>query len=215
MSSIDIDIDDSWDAPAAEEPDLRSTWDQEPTSGPNAVATVAFRIDGEHPAVVRHESTNAAFTEATGLAKRIDEDCVLLGTPGASVHAVSMMYRLPASIDLRPLLGRRLRLSLVDEPGPTFGQTLTIGTLDGRVWLVARYGGTDGVTHDLAGARVRVRLSPKEYGPLVVTALDLEHVLGPGSDAPMSIGNRRFVVEHLARDRGCVAYLIADQSLWH
>jgi hypothetical protein len=176
---------------------------------------VAFRIDGEHPSVVRQEGLNALFTEATGLAKRIEEDCLRLGTPGAPVHAVSMMYRLPASIDLRPLVGRRLRLSLVDEPGPTFGQTLTIGTVDGRVWLVARYGGTDGVTHDIAGARVRVRLSAMEDGPLVVTALDLEHVLGPGSDAPMSIGNRRFVIEHLARDRGCVAYVIADHSLWH
>ena len=68
----------------------------------------------------------------------------------------------------------------------------------------------------LAGAEVRVSLSPKDGGPLVVAPPDLQHIVAPGGDARMTVGRQRFVVEHVCRDgAGRTAYFIADELLWH
>ncbi len=194
---VDVAVDDGWD---------------------DESAPVSFFIEGDRPAVVRLQKSCALVTQAQGVVKRIEEDRLLLGTPGIAAHEVALSYRLPASVDLRALVGRRVRLTLVDEPsrGGGSGQTLTIATLDGRVWLVARYGGAREVTHTLAGAPVRVTLSPKVGGPLVIAPPDLQHIVAPGGDARMKIGQARFVVEVVSRDEaGKVAYFIADALLWH
>jgi hypothetical protein len=68
----------------------------------------------------------------------------------------------------------------------------------------------------LAGAEVRVNLSPKDGGPLVVATPDLQHIVAPGGEAHMTVGKQRFVVELLSRDdAGRAAYVIADALLWH
>jgi hypothetical protein len=193
---VDVEFDDAWEEPAP----------------------VGFVIAGEEPAVVRLRRGRSIVTEAHGVVKRIDEDRLLLGTPGIASHEVFLSYRLPASVDLRGLVGRRVRLTLVDEPalggGPS--QTLTVSTLDGRVWLIARHGGARDVTHTLDGSVVRVSLSQKDGGPLVVAPPHLQHIVAPGGDARMTVGKHHFVVELVSRDdAGHAAYFIADELLWH
>jgi hypothetical protein len=193
-----VDVDDAWDEPAP----------------------LGFCIDGAHPAVVRLWRDRSNVTEAQGVVKRIEEDRLLLGTPGTCSYEVALSYRLPASVDLRALVGRRVRLTLVDELARGAArvpeQTLTISTQDGRVWLIARQGSARDLTHTLEGGEVRVMLSQKEGGPLVVAPPDLKHIVAPGGEAHLRVGKHRFVVELVSRDdRGRAAYFIADELLWH
>jgi hypothetical protein len=179
---------------------------------------LSFFLVGGPPSVVRIQQGLGVLTQAQGVVKRIEEDRVLLGTPGSRSHEISLGYRLPASLDLRPLVGRRVRVMLEEEPpsGGRTGQTLTIRTADDRVWLVARCGATQDVVHSLGGAAVRATLSSDEDGPLVVALKDDLHLVAPGGDMRMSVGVSRYVVELVSRDdSGCAAYFIADDLLWH
>jgi hypothetical protein len=95
-------------------------------------------------------------------------------------------------------------------------QTLTISTQDGRVWLIARHGSARDLTHALGGGEVRVMLSQRDGGPLVVAPPDLQHIVAPGGEAHLRVGKQRFVVELVSRDAsGRAAYFIADELLWH
>jgi hypothetical protein len=179
---------------------------------------LSFYIVGGPPSVVRLQQPRRVITHAHGVVKRIEEDRVLLGTPGSACHEITLGYRLPASVDLRPLIGRRVRVMLQEEPpaGGRSGQTLTIRTAEDRVWLVARCGPIEGVEHCLAGVDVEVSLSMAGDGPLVVATPDLPYLVAPGREARMRIGASRYVVELVSRDdAGQAAYFIADDLLWH
>jgi hypothetical protein len=193
---VDLFVDEGWD-------------DESPVP--------SFMVVGNPPSVLRMQRASGAVTQAHGVVKRIEEDCLILGTPGISSNEVSVGYRLPASVDLRPLIGRRVWLKLEEDPrsGGSSGQTLTIRAADDHVWLIARCGRAHDEEHSLGGAVVRMSLAPKEGGPLVVAAPDLRHIVPPGSETRMKVGASRYVVEHLSHDEGCASYFIADDQLWH
>ncbi|HEY8038662.1 MAG TPA: hypothetical protein VIF15_02670 [Polyangiaceae bacterium] len=179
---------------------------------------VRFHLEGDPHAVRRYRRGWVCITRGKGVAKRIEEDRLHLGTPGVQQSDAAMDYSLPASIDLRPLVGRRVILGLSEEPLPHGGrgQTLTVQTRDGRVWLVARYGGGGAVAYHMGGLEVRAALSPRHDGPLVVGTPDLQWLVPPGGTAHMKLGISRLVVEHVSRDgAGCGSYLVADRLLWH
>jgi hypothetical protein len=202
---VAIALDEAW---------LDETWDSLDAGEP----ALRFDIDGDRLAVHRTQRTRGTLTEATGIVKRIQEDRLLLGTPGLSSEVAVVGYTLPASVDLRALIGRRVRISLVEEPGPggRRGQTLTVRTADDRVWLVARSGPARDVAYTLAGAVVRVSFSPSEGGPLVVSPPQARHIVGAGAEVRLRLGSNSYVVELVSRDpAGCGAYFIADDLLWH
>jgi hypothetical protein len=121
-------------------------------------------------------------------------------------------------VDLRGLVGRRVRLTLEEETraGGRVSQTLTVRTFDDRVWLLARQGIDGDTSHDLGGTPVRVALAPSACGPLVVSARDLEHIVPAGGEAHIRAGSSRYVVEHVSRDdSGAASYFLADDLLWH
>lgn len=213
----DIESDGGDSGPVAialEESWLDETWDSLDAGDPS----LSFDIEGDRLAVHTAHRTRGTVTEAQGIVKRIEEDRILLGTPGLSTDVAVVRYRLPASLDLRALVGRRVRISLVEAPGPGLrrAQTLTIRTGDDRVWLVARSGPVNDVAHTLAGCVVRVSFSPADGGPLVVSPPDVRHIVGAGSEVRLRLGAARFVVELVSRDlAGCGAYFIADDLLWH
>jgi hypothetical protein len=197
---------------------LEDGWDDENGWDDGSPDISFFMVGGAH-SVVRIPLGRGVVTQGQGVVKHLEEDRLLLGTPGISFHEVSLTYRLPASLDLRPLIGRRVVLTLEEEEAPSggrVGQTLTVRTLDGRVWLVARCGVVREVDHALAGGVVRVSLSPKDGGPLVVATPDMQHIVAPGGEGRMRIGASRYVVELVSRDEsGGAAYFIADDLLWH
>jgi hypothetical protein len=185
----------------------------------NEPGPLSFFIAGAEPSVVRMQRARRLATQAQGLVKRIDEERVILGTPGSSTNEITVGYRLPASLDLRPLVGRRVCVALEEEEPPSGGrswQTLTMRAPDDRVWLVARYGEVHEVTHSFGAAVVRVTLSPNDGGPLVVAPPEVQHIVAPGGEARMRVGASRYVVELVSRNEsGCAAYFIADDRLWH
>jgi hypothetical protein len=179
---------------------------------------LSFLIAGSAPSVTRMRGPRGTVTRACGVVKRIEEDRLLLGTPGMASHEIALGYRVPASLDLRPLIGRRVLLILEEEPssGGRVRQTLTVRTSDDRVWLIARSGNVAEASHALGGADIRLSLSPTPGGPLVVAAPELQHIVTPGGEARMRLGASRYVVELVSRDEsGCAAYFIADDRLWH
>jgi hypothetical protein len=179
---------------------------------------LSFFLIGGPPSVVRMHYWAGVVTQAHGVVKRVDEDLVVLGTPGSPFHEISLGYRLPASLDLRPLIGRRVRLTLEEAPpsGGVSAQTLTIRTADDHVWLVARFGGVRGVEHCIAGVEVHMSLSMRDDGPLVITPPDLRHSVARGEEAMILIGSCRYIAELVWRDdSGSAAYFIADDRLWH
>jgi len=190
---------------------LDDGWDDE--------GALRFFVGGAAPDVIRMRHVGGGLvTQTQGIVKRIEEDRLLLGTPGRNSHEVTLGYRVPASLDLRPLIGRRVQVRLEDAPSPDGrpAQALTLRTLDGRVWLVARSGVTQSVAHALGGAEVRLSLAPSGGGPLVVAAPDLQHIVVPGGEARLRIGGARYVAELVARDAwGWADYFIADERLWH
>jgi hypothetical protein len=194
---------------------LEDGWLEEGWDDPSPA--MSFFIAGSAPSVVRLEQGSRSLTHAEGVVKRIDEDRLLLGTPGSSSPEVSLGYRVPASLDLRVLIGRRVRLTLEEESsGRRTEQTLTVRTFDGRAWLVARCGGMKDAGHALGAADVRVSLSSNDGGPLVVAAPDLQHIVAVGGEARVRVGTSRYVVEVVSRDdSGGAAYFIADDRLWH
>jgi hypothetical protein len=180
---------------------------------------LSFFVAGPPPSVLRARRGRSVVTRARGRVKRIQEDLVILGTPGSPANEVTVGYHLPASIDLRPLVGRRVHLTLDEEEeasGDRCEQTLTVRTHDERVWLIARWGEIEYASHALGNVVLRLTLSPDEGGPLVVATPELHHAVAPGGEARMRIGLARYVVELLSRDAsGHAAYLIADAGLWH
>lgn len=177
-----------------------------------------FFVTGGPPVVLRMQCGRQLVTQAQGIVKRILEDRLILGVPGMTTNEIALGYKLPASVDLRPLIGRRVRVMLEEEaaPGGRAGQTLTVRTLDDHVWLVARIGAAHDVAHALGEGTVRVTLSPKHDGPLVVAAPGLQHIVSPSGEATMRIGASRYVVELVSRDGAAYgAYFIADARLWH
>jgi hypothetical protein len=177
----------------------------------------SFSIVGRAPSVARLKQGPRVVTLAHGIVKRFKDDALILGTPGSPANEITLAYRLPASLDLRPLVGRRVRLTLEEQPksGGSDEQTLTIRTADDRVWLIARCGAEEDATHAVGGFAVQVSLSPRDDGPLVVAAPELRHIVGTGGDARMGIGGSRYVVELESRDESGATYFIADDRLWH
>ena len=193
------------------DPFLEEGWEEAETG------ELSFFLAGDLLAVQRTPQGHRLVSQANGIVKRVFEDRLLLGTPGSSSNEVVLGYRLPASVDLRPLIGRRIDVTLIDEPaGDGSAQTLTVRTRDGRVWLVARCGHLREASHAIGGAVVRATLSPKSGGPLVLAPPELQHIVAPGGEARFRIGESRYVVELVSRDAsGCAAYFIADDRLWH
>jgi hypothetical protein len=194
---------------------LEDGWDD----GWDDDGALRFFVHGAAPDVLRMRHLGGGLvTQAQGTVKRIEEDRLLLGTPGRASPEIALGYRVPASLDLRPLIGRRVQVRLEDASSPDgrATQVLTLRTLDGRVWLVARSGVTDDVVHALGSAEVRLSLAPSGGGPLVVAAPDLEHIVAPGGEARLRIGGLRYVAELVWRDAsGWAEYFIADDRLWH
>ena len=131
--------------------------------------------------------------------------------------AVSLQFDLPERIDLRPLVGSRLRVTLCNEPllfGP-MGQLLTIADDQGRVKLVAHFGTADGEAHSLGTMNVRVALSQRSRGPIVFGTSQLQCAVHVGEHVAVRDANGEFIMHFVARTAaGYAAYVIVDRSLW-
>ena len=160
-------------------------------------------------AIEPHRDDRAHVSCVEGIVKHVDEERLHLGTPGFRREHAFLEYHLPASLDLRPLVGRRVRVEVAQR------RTLSICGDNGRLWLVAHHG-RDAFWQSVGGVDLCVTVSKVAEGMLVVGPSGRQQVVEPGGSARISWGSRAWVVELVSYgEAGEAAYFIADACLWH
>lgn len=161
-------------------------------------------------AIEPRQGASAAFVSSVeGIVKHVDEERLHIGTPGFRAARAFLEYHLPASLDLRALVGRKVRVDIVQR------KTLTIWGDTGRLWLVA-HRGSNAFWQSVGGFDLCVTISQDAKEMLVVGPSGQEYVVACGESARITWGSRAWVVEFVAYDGpGEGAYFIADASLWH
>lgn len=198
VAARDIDwIDEQW--VAAEE--------EQEVVEPSALG-FALEQDGWHASFV-------PFVE--GVVRHIDEEHVDIGTPGFREAFASLAYHLPASLDLRPLLGRRVQIEHERRrrPDGELEDTLTIRGRDDRLWLVAHVGRSP-FWRNVEGVDVSLSVSSHAPELRVAGTPGRDQLLQSGEHARMPCGRRELVAELVeCSETGQAAYFLADASLWH
>jgi len=129
---------------------------------------------------------------------------------------VTLAYVVPPRVDLRPLRGAYVKLTLTDEPasaGPR-AQVLTIADAAGRPLLLARFGRA-GQVHAIGKSRVRTAVSQRPGGPMAFGTDKLQYVVHVGDHVRVREPVGEFVLHFVARTAyDYVAYVIVDETLW-
>ncbi len=152
-----------------------------------------------------------------GIVRHVDEQRVDIGTPGFREAVAWLAYHLPASLDLRPLLGRRLQIQHDRRcrPDGEIDETLTIRGRDGRLWLVAHIGQSP-LWHSVEGVDVSLSVSKDVQQLRVGGTPGRDHLLESGEYARVPCGRQELVAEFVEwSETGQAAYFLADASLWH
>jgi hypothetical protein len=161
-----------------------------------------------------------------GVIRRVDGGCLWLAPQAASRPSteVGVRHDLPTSVLLGALIGRSVRISIVCDTGPRGasgeehrGRTLTICSDEGRVWLIARSGAVRGLTHALPGGRIlRVALSQRPAGPLVIGTSELQWLVSAGQPATLRMpdGDAFHVRLIERRPDDTASYVLGDPCLF-
>ena len=187
--------------------------DSQPWKCVEAAAAILFALEGESSVRSRRRPRRLSIHTAEGRASSLETGRIFL-TEG---DAASLRFDLPEQIDLAPLLGQRVHVTLRDEPLPLgpMGQLLTIADDTGRVRMLAHFGTADGELHALGTMSVRVALSQRPHGPIVFGTEQLQCAVHVGEQVEISDASGQYVMHLVARTAaGYAAYVIVDRSLW-
>jgi hypothetical protein len=177
-------------------------------------ASMPFQLDGDLVPTSRTTSRRTWISSAEGGVVRVGESHAWI----AGEHAVALRHTLPDPIDLRALIGRRVRVTLVCSTAPdgSVTQTLTISGDDGRLYLVAHAGHVKGNMHTLGSLSVYVALSQRPGGPMVFGTSRLQSLVRVGDTVKVQDGNDSYVLHFQSRPtNGSASYVIANKELWH
>jgi hypothetical protein len=170
---------------------------------------LGFALEQEgHPSFV-------PFVE--GIVRHVDEERLDIGTPGFRAAFASLAYHLPASLDLRPLLGQRVWIEHERRrrPDGEIEETLIVRGRDGRLWLVAHVGQSS-VWQNVEGVDVSLSVSKDAQELRVAGSPGRDQLLQSGEYARVPCGRRDLVAEFVeCSETGEAAYFLADASLWH
>jgi hypothetical protein len=180
--------------------------------------SLAFELDGDAIPTSRTGARRTWISSAEGVVARFD------GGSGEATNrvwiagecALSLRHSLPRSIDLGPLLGRRVRVTLVHvvAEGGAVTQTLTVTGEDRRVYLVAHVGAVNGIMHTLGALSVYVALSQRPGGPMVFGTARLQSLVRVGDDVRVKDGDQEYVLHFHSRGAAGASYVIASKDLW-
>ena len=187
--------------------------DSQPWKCVEAVPAILFALEGESSVRARRRSRRLSIHTAEGRVSSLEKGRIFL-TEG---DAASLRFDLPERVDLAPLLGHRVHVTLRDEPLPLgpMGQLLTVADDLGRVKMIAHFGTADGEVHTLGSMSVRVALSQRHNGPIVFGTTQLQCAVHVGEQVEISDANGRYVMHLVARTAaGYAAYVIVDRALW-
>jgi hypothetical protein len=175
-----------------------------------AAPAILFSIEGLSAVRGREPGRRSWITLAEGRVEDVSDHHLALDDD------VTLAFVLPPEIDLTPLRGQDVKLSLSDEPdgGAPRAQMLSIADDAGALRLFARFGPA-GKVHSIGRSRVRTALSQRRDGPMAIGTEQLQYVLHVGEHVRMREPSGEFVVHFLARTPyDYVAYVIAEKALW-
>lgn len=185
-----------------------------PISRVERLVPLYFSLSGDTSVVPEGAVVGSRIRSAEGIAALASAACLRLDMPG---RRIELAHNLPATLDLTPLLGHLLRVTLVEET-TTAGipsQTLTLCGALGQVWLIARLGPVRGVVHAIGGAEVHAALSQRPDGPLVVGTRELQGLAYPGGHMRLPGPRGTIVVEFVARvSSDTAAYVLAEEAVY-
>jgi hypothetical protein len=185
-----------------------------PISRVERLVPLYFGLEGDTSVVSEDAAGLSRIRSAEGIAWRADSSRLCFEVPE---RRAALNHNLPATIDLSPLLGHSLRVTLVEEtsPGGVPSQTLTLCGALGRVWLIARLGPVRGVVHAIGGAEVHAALSQRLDGPLVVGTRELQGLVNPGGHVHLPGSRGAIVVQLVARvSSDTAAYVLAEDGIF-
>jgi hypothetical protein len=175
-----------------------------------AVPPLLFRLEGVSAVRGREPGRRGWLTVAEGRVGDVRARRVVLNDD------ISLSYVVPPHIDLGPLRGAYVKVTLTDELAASGrrAQMLTLAGEGGRPLLLARFGPA-GQVHALGRSRVRTALSQRPGGPLVFGTDKLQYVVHVGEHVRVRDPVGEFVVGFVARtSNDDAAYVIADKALW-
>lgn len=175
-----------------------------------SVPPILFSVEGLSAVRGRDPDRRGWITVAEGTVEDVRNHHVVLEDD------VRLAYVLPPRVDLRPLRGTYVKITLSDEPaasGPR-AQTLTIADRHGTPRLLARFGPSGRVCW-MGRARVQAALSQRPDGPMTVGTDRIQYVVQVGEHVRMREPAGDFVVHFVARTAfDYVTYVVAEQALW-
>ncbi|HEX3343906.1 MAG TPA: hypothetical protein VHS09_05000 [Polyangiaceae bacterium] len=175
-----------------------------------AVPPLLFSVEGPSALRGREPGRRGWLTIAQGRVEHVGVHHVELGGD------VTLAYVVPSRVDLRPLEGALVKVTLADEPataGPR-AQTLSISDEAGLPLLLARFGPA-GQTHAIGKSRVRTTLSQRPGGPMAFGTEKLQYMMQVGDHVRVREPVGEFVVHFVARTAfDHVAYVIAHEAMW-
>jgi hypothetical protein len=178
-----------------------------------AVAPIGFAFEATTAIRACAKRRETTIATAEGRVEAVDDDRIWL-TDGDDV---TVELTLPSCVDLRPIVGERLRITLRDDPsstGPT-GQLLTLSDESGRTRLLAFYGRVQGNQHVVGEVNVRVALSQRSGGPLVVGTSQQQCMLGAGEEIAVRDALGDYVIHFVSRtSSGYAAYVLVEKAMW-
>jgi hypothetical protein len=176
-----------------------------------AVPPLLFSVEGLSAVRGREPGRRGWLTLAQGRVDDVGEHHIHLEGD------VTLAYVVPSRVDLRPLRGAYVKVTLTDEPAAAAGpraQTLTISDEAGHPLLLARFGPA-GQTHAIGKSRVRTTLSQRPQGPMAFGTEKLQYMVQVGEHVRVHEPVGEFVVHFVARTAyDHVAYVIAHKTLW-
>lgn len=191
-------------------------------------------LTGPRPSTGATSSWPPAGLEETrvveGVVRRVHAEDICLFAPFTADRAASVgreeevhvRHELPRTLDLRPLVGQRVRVTVVSSRAgfDHLDRTLSISDDTGRVWLIARSGTVQGVTHALAtgvdAPVLQAALSQRPAGPLVIGTAALQWLVPVGHSSLLELPGGAVLRATLVERRldGTASYVIADARLF-
>lgn len=175
-------------------------------------STMPFQLDGDAVPTSRTTSRRTWVSLAEGVVSRVSGSQLWIDDD----VPVSLRHSISPDVDLRLLLGRRVRATLLHVAALDAGltQTLTIAASDEAPLVIAHAGLVRGVAHTLGKTTVYVALSQRPGGPMVFGTARVQSLVRLGDHVRVRDGETTYVMSFQSRGTHDATYVIADESLW-
>jgi hypothetical protein len=184
----------------------------------HADAQVPFHLEGEAVPTSRSNSRRTWISTADGVVDRVTSGA---GPQGSSLSVdgesrVSLRHSVSRSFELGPLLGRRVRITVLHVSSLDAGltQTLTIAGYDGNALLIAHSGEVSGLSHVLGDLHVYVALSQRPGGPMAFGTSRLQSLVRKGDHIRVRDDDDMYVMEFESRRGREATYAIGIEDMW-